>query len=228
MAMAEKANIVSPTDEREAQALNQKGLQQYRRWEIEEAIESFEKATKLVPSNSDYHLNLARALARFGNYDRALKALGEFVRYESDVRLVDRFEMLFANAMDEVETLITGKMTKRGLPLDEIGAAIQMWLEYRIAIGRRPLSIRKPQAWAAALDYTVRKVNFHHDVVLEELSEIYGVSESSIRSHHNDLVEALDIMPCDYRYFRGKDNPLDKLVEAAAMLEELERRFREP
>jgi tetratricopeptide (TPR) repeat protein len=216
--MAEKANIVSPTDEREARALNEKGLQQYQRWEIEEAIESFEKATKLVPTHPDYHLNLARALARFGNYDRALKALGEFVRYESDVHLVDRFEVLFANVMDEVETLITEKMTKRGVPLDEIGASIQMWLEYRIALGRRPLSIRKPQSWAAALDYTVRKINFR-DVVLKELS---------IRSHHKDLVETLDIMPCDYRYFRGKSNPLDKLVEAAAMLEEMERRFREP
>ena len=225
--MAGKANIVSPTDERAAQALNEKGLQQYQRWEIEEAIESFEKATKLVPTNPNYHLNLARALARFGNYDRALKALGDFVRYESDVRLVDRFEMLFANVMDEVETLITRKMTKEEVPLDEIGAAIQMWLEYRIALGRRPLSIRKPQAWAAALDYTARKVNFR-DVTVKELSEIYGVSESSIRSHHNDLVETLDIMPCDYRYFRDRDNPLDKLVEAAAMLEELERRFREP
>jgi tetratricopeptide (TPR) repeat protein len=227
MVMAEKANIVSPTDEREARALNERGLQQYQRWEIEEAIESFEKATKLVPTHPDYHLNLARALARFGNYDRALKALGEFVRYESDVRLVDRFEMLFANAMDEVETLITEKMTKKGVPLDEVGAAIQMWLEYRIALGRRPLSIGKPQSWAAALDYTVRKVNFR-DAALEELSEIYGVSESSIRSHHDDLVETLDLMPCDYRYFRDRDNPLDKLVEAAAMLEELERRFREP
>ncbi|MFB0537627.1 MAG: tetratricopeptide repeat protein [Anaerolineae bacterium] len=225
--MAEKANIVSPTDEREAQALNEKGLQQYQRWEIEEAIESFEKATKLVPTNPDYHLNLARALARFGNYDRALKALGEFVRYESDVRLVDRFEMLFAKAMDEVETLITEKMTKKGIPLDEIGAAIQMWLEYRIALGRRPLSIRKPQSWAAALDYTVRKVNFR-DAILKELIKIYDVSESSIRNHHKDFVETLDIMPCDYRYFRGKNNPLDKLVEAATMLEELERRFREP
>jgi hypothetical protein len=135
--------------------------------------------------------------------------------------------MLFANAMDEVETLITEKMTRKGVPLDEIGAAIQMWLEYRIALGRSPLSIRKPQSWAAALDYTVHKVNFR-DAVLRELSESYGVDESSIRSHHKDLVETLDIMPCDYRYFRGKGNPLDKLVEAAAMLEEMERRFREP
>jgi len=38
----------------------------------------------------------------------------------------------------------------------------------------------------------------------------------------------LDIMPCDYRYFRGDENPLDKLVEAAVMMEELEERFRRP
>jgi hypothetical protein len=35
-------------------------------------------------------------------------------------------------------------------------------------------------------------------------------------------------MPCDYRYFRGVDNPLDKLVEAANMLETLEERFYKP
>lgn len=225
--MAEQASVVSPTDEREAQALNEKGLLQYQRWEVEEAIESFKKATELVPTNPDYHLNLARALARFGDYDKALRALAEFVRYESDVHLVDRFEMLFASAMDEVETLITEKMTKREVSLDEIGAAIQMWLEYRIAIGRRPLSTGEPQAWAAALDYTVNKVNIR-DAKLKDLSEIYSASESSVRNHHNELVDTLDIMPCDYRYFRGKNNPLDKLVEAAAMLEELERRFREP
>jgi hypothetical protein len=34
-------------------------------------------------------------------------------------------------------------------------------------------------------------------------------------------------MPCDYRYFVGSQNPLDKLVEAAELLEQLERRFHE-
>jgi hypothetical protein len=41
-------------------------------------------------------------------------------------------------------------------------------------------------------------------------------------------VETLDVMPCDYRYFRGDENPLDKLVEAAELLEALEKRFRRP
>jgi len=36
------------------------------------------------------------------------------------------------------------------------------------------------------------------------------------------------VMPCDYRYFTGQENPLDKLVEAAELLEQLEVRFREP
>ena len=35
-------------------------------------------------------------------------------------------------------------------------------------------------------------------------------------------------MPCDYRYFTGKDNPLDKLVEAAELLRQLEEKFRQP
>jgi len=117
-------------------------------------------------------------------------------------------------------------MTAAGIPLEEVGAAIQMWLEYRIAIGRRPLSLRKPEAWAAALDYTVRKVNFR-EVTQREVEELYAVSNSTLRSHFNELLETLDIMPCDYRYFRGTDNPLDKLVEAAAMLERLEERFRQ-
>ena len=54
------------------------------------------------------------------------------------------------------------------------------------------------------------------------------MSESSLRERFDDLVSTLDVMPCDYRYFVGDDNPLDKLVEAAELLERLEARFREP
>jgi len=210
-----------------ARKANALGLQQYERWEIDEAVESFKEAIRLVPDESDFHLNLARALARSGDYDAARRALGSSIRFEPDKELAERFERLFAEGMDEVETLVTQQMTRKGLPLEVVGAAVQMWLEYRICIGRRPLVIRKAETWAAALDYTVRKVNFH-ELTQREISDLYGVSPSTVRAYHNDLVQTLDIMPCDYRYFRGDDNPLDKLVEAAAMLEELEERFRRP
>lgn len=224
--MTQRQAIPSTTLQR-ARKANALGLQQYERWEIEEAIDSFKEAIRQAPEEPEAHLNLARALARYGDYDAARRALASYIRYEPDRELAERFEQLFGEGMDEVETMVTQQMTRKGLPLEVVGAAVQMWLEYRICVGRRPLIIRKPETWAAALDYTVRKVNFH-ELSQKEMSELYGVSASTLRAYHNDLIQTLDVMPCDYRYFRGEDNPLDKLVEAAAMLEELEERFRRP
>ncbi len=220
-----KEGRISATSRQKAEAYNAKGLQHYEKWEIEKAIKSFEVAAKTNSTNSEYYLNLARALIRSSEYEKALKAIKDFISYEKDTKLVERFEGLFTNAMDGVERLITDKMARAGIPLDEIGAAITMWLEFRIAAGRRSISMRRPEAWAAAIDYTTRKVNIR-DVTQKEVAQLYGVSDSTLRSYFNDLVETLDVMPCDYRYFRGTDNPLDKLVEAAAMLEKLEERFR--
>jgi tetratricopeptide (TPR) repeat protein len=224
--MAQKQSLPSATLQK-ARKANALGLQRYERWEIDEAIKSLNEAIRLNPEEPEYHLNLARAMARYGDFDAAKRALGSYIRFEPDKDLAERFEQLFGEGMDKVETLVTEEMTQMGVPLEVIGAAVQMWLEYRICIGRRPLIIRKPETWAAALDYTIRKVNFH-ELMQAEIAELYGVSPSTVRAYHNDLVQALDIMPCDYRYFRGDENPLDKLVEAAAMLEDLEERFRRP
>jgi tetratricopeptide (TPR) repeat protein len=225
--MSQKGRTVPAASVQKAKALNLRGLQQYERWEIEEAIKSFEAAIVVMPEEPEYYLNLARALARFGDLDAAMRSLGSYIRYEPDTGLAERFEALFSNSMDDVERLLTRKMTDEGVPLDVIGAGVQMWLEYRICLGRRPLVIRKPETWAASLDYTVRKVNFR-ELTQKEVADMYRVSPSTVRAYHNDLIQTLDIMPCDYRYFRGDENPLDKLVEAAAMLEELEERFRQP
>ena len=217
--------MVSAPDKRRAAQLNEEGLLHYRHWEVEDAVQTFRQAAELNPDQPDYHLNLARALARFGDYEGTLRALGDFLRTESDPVLTERFERLFGNAMDDVEMSLTEVMTQHDLPLDVIGAAIQMWMEYRIAVGRHTLDASDPAPWAAALDLTVRKVNFR-DAPLREIAEWYDARQSAVRKRHMDLVTTLDVMPCDYRYFRGDENPLDKLVEAAAMLEELEERFR--
>ena len=222
-----KKQTISPTTLQKARKANVLGLQHYERWDIDEAIKSFNEAIRLSPEQAEYHLNLARALARYGDFDSARRALGSYIRFESNKELAERFEQLFGEGMDEVETLVTQQMTRKEMPLEVVGAAVQMWMEYRICIGRRPLVIRKPETWASALDYTIRKINFA-ELTQREIAEMYGVSPSTVRAYHNDLIQALDIMPCDYRYFRGEENPLDKLVEAAAMLEELEERFRRP
>jgi tetratricopeptide (TPR) repeat protein len=222
-----QSQSTSSTARQQARRANALGLQHYERWEIDEAIRSFNEAIELEPEDAEFHLNLARALARYGDFDTAIRAVGSYIRFEPDRTLAERFEHLFGEGMDEVETLLTQRMSDHELPLEIIGAAVQMWFEYRICIGRRPLVIRKPETWASALDYTIRKVNFC-ELTQREIADLYSVSPSTVRSYHNDLIQALDIMPCDYRYFRGEENPLDKLVEAATMLEELEERFRQP
>jgi len=225
--VAKTRQRISAEDQRRAVELNTRGLKHFKTWDIAEAIADFEAAAHLAPNHADYWLNHARALVRSGDYDRALKSLAEFIRIDKDPDLVERYERFFANAMDDVETLLTQKMTAAELPMEETGAAIQMWLEYRITIGRQPLVIRKPEAWAAALDFTVRRVNLKI-IPARDVAAHYGISEQTLREHHHRLIKALDIMPCDYRYFAGKDNPLDKLVEAAEMLAQLEDKFKQP
>ncbi len=202
------------------------GMGAYRAWNVDRAVEELQAAVDLDPDNPDHQLALAQALARSGDYDHALRVLAEFIRLEPDSDVTERFEQLFSSGMDDVEHVLTDRMTEADVPVEEIGAALQMWLEYRVAHGRGSLVIQKPRAWAAALDYVVRKVNLR-PVERSDIAHLYGVSESALRDRHDDLVETLDIMPCDYRYFAGEKNPLDKLVEAAQLLEELEARFRE-
>lgn len=47
---------------------NQAGLQSYQDWELEKAVAAFKKAAAAEPDNAEYHLNLARALARSSNF----------------------------------------------------------------------------------------------------------------------------------------------------------------
>ena len=213
-------------DKRKAATLNKEGLLHYGNWDLESAVASFVGATQNDPDNAEYHLNLARTCARGGDYENAIRALGDYIRTEPDPRLSERYERLFASALDDVEKILIERMRSAQMDLSVIGSAIQMWLEYRIAIGRQALVIRKPETWAAALDYTVRKINFQQ-ASRAAIAKAYGIGESTLKARHDDLVEALDVMPADYRYFTGQENPLDKLVEAAQMLEQLERRFRE-
>lgn len=227
MAKAKSRRRVSAADRRKAKEYNEQGLRAHTEWDMDHAIESFEAAARIIPDEPEYRLNLARALARSGDFDRALRALADFMRLEPDSKLTERFEQLFASGMDEVEIILTDRMTAAGMPIEEIGAAIQMWLEYRICLGAEPLIVRKPETWAAALDFTVRRVNLRN-ITQQEIATLYSVSLGAVADRRADLVNTLDVMPCDYRYFTGEQNPLDKLVEAAELLEQLEARFREP
>ncbi len=202
------------------------GLNYYANWDVERAVEAFQSAIALNRNEIDYYLYLAQSYIRLGDYPSMRQALGKFIERESDLKLVERFQAFFGSAMDSVETVLTEVMAAHEVPLPVIGAAIQMWLEFRLARGRDPINLSgiKSSTWAAALDYTIRKVNFH-ETTADALAEWYSIDPQAVKHYSTIIIETVDVMPCDYRYYRGMENPLDKLVEAAMQLEELESRF---
>ncbi len=207
-------------------AANERGLQYYRNWKMPEAIESFLQAVKADKTNPEYHLNLARAYARAGDYDQAMLSLGQYLHNETKEDIAARYERLFSSALDEVESALIEKAPKIGLNVAQTGKGIQMWLEYRITIGRRPLRVPKPELWAGGLTYAIIKVNFL-EIPREKVAKAYKISDRSLKEKYEELVDTLDLMPADYRYFTGRENPLDKLVEAAKLLDQLDQDFQD-
>jgi tetratricopeptide (TPR) repeat protein len=218
--------MAAEKNKRQAAKQNKAGLEYFDNWEIDNAIAAFADAVKGDPDNPDYHLNLARAYARSSDYEHAMQALGDYIRTESDPDVVGRYERLFSSALDEVETVLIDTMRQEEMPLQQIGKAIQMWLEYRITVGRQPLPEAKPNLWAAALAYAIAKVNFT-EVERPAIAKAFRVSDKALKAQYQQLISILDLMPADYRYFVGEENPLDKLVEAAQLLEELDAKFRD-
>lgn len=226
MANREKGKKAATRSASDAASKNEVGLKHFGHWEMEKAVEAFQKATSDDPDNPEYHLNLARAYARSGKYHEAMRSLGEYLRTETDENVAARYERLFSSALDDVEKILIETMRELEMPIQQIGKGIQMWLEYRITLGRRPLKVQKPELWAAGLTFAVAKINLI-DVSRQQIAGAYGVGERGLREKYRELVATLDLMPADYRYFTGDENPLDKLVEAAQLLEEIYGRFHE-
>jgi len=208
---------------REAARQNKLGLKLYGDWEIDNAIAAFGEATANQPENPEYHLNLARAYVRASNFPEAMRSLGDYLHVETDENLTERYERIFSSALDEVESSLIEGMRGMDLPVQLTGRALHMWLEYRLTIGREPIQqLEHPELWAAALTYLACKINFQEPSRIE-VAAIYDVDLLEMKEKCNLLIETLDLITADYRYFVGEHNPLDEVFEAAQKMDELVR-----
>lgn len=219
-------NHSSGESSQQAAEFNENGLKSFALWEMDEAIKSFKQAAEVDPNNPEYHLNLARAYARTGSYPDAMRALGDYLHVEEDEEVAGRFEWLFSSTFDKVESSLIDGTQQLDLPVQLVGRAIRMWLEYRLTVGRRPLQVENPDHWAASLTYLICRINLV-DVGRGEVAEVYGIEIIDLKKTCNLIAESLDLIPADYRYFIGDENPLDKVFEAASQLESFYRDLEE-
>ncbi|MCA9984693.1 MAG: hypothetical protein KDE09_16875 [Anaerolineales bacterium] len=209
---------------KKASQYNETGLRHLAAWELEEAIIAFADAVAADDTDPDYHMNLARGYARSGRFDQAIEALGSYLHVEEDEQIAGRFEQLFSSALDPVEESLIAGLRELKCPMQLIGKTIQMWLEFRITLGRQPLKLSRPEVWSAALTFAIFKVNML-ETSRQEIEAHYGVTERALKEKYDIIIKTLDLMPGDYRYFVGDENPLDKLVDAAHELDEIYKQF---
>ncbi len=142
-------------------------------------------------------MRLAQVLSRAGDFDRALLGTGQLPQTEPESKVASRIEQkLFASGMDPVENVITERMTATHLPIDLIGAAIQMWMELRISLGRsHPRYLCQARGMGSRGGLYGAQGEPPRREKLEELANTYETSAETIRKHHETLVTRLDIMP---------------------------------
>ena len=214
----------SSAQRKKAGKFNEAGLRHFAAWELEEAIIAFADAIAADDSVPDYHMNLARGYARSGRFDQAIEALGSYLHVEQDEKIAARFEQLFSSALDPAEESLIAGLRELKAPMQLIGKAIQLWLEFRICLGRQQLRLNRPEIWSAALTFAIFKVNML-PISRQEIEAHYGVTERALKEKYDIIIKTVDLMPGDYRYFVGDENPLDKLVDAAHELDEIYKQF---
>lgn len=199
----------------EASQLNRRGLALYGQWDMDRSIQAFKDATANDPNNPEYHINLARAFARAGNYPDARKSLVDYLQLEKGEVPADRYDRLFSSALDAVESRLIEGMGLLKMPVQLTGKAIQMWLEYRLTIGRQPiLLLERPGLWASALVFLTSKIN-SQDVDRQEIAALFRVEVEDMKDHCDLFVKTLDLVTADNRYFIGDKKSVDDNFEDA-------------
>jgi hypothetical protein len=151
-----------------------------------EAVEILTRAVKEHPEEKRLAEMLAVAM-RFRGQSRERKTL---------------FPARFAKQHGIVEELLRQQMPDEGFHSEQVDSAIQLWRDYARNV---ELSMSSPRSWAAAVEYTISKLDRDLRVTQKSLAEKYGVSVSSISMKFRQLWEGLDAKEFDPRYSTHKN-----------------------
>lgn len=103
--------------------------------------------------------------------------------------------------LDEVETLFVEGMEASQFGVPEVIRAVRLWREFKGQV--RP-SYRRPQVYAAAVEYIMVLFGFYADSQVQ-IGHRYGVSVSSVSSKWREVEQALGLSQFDRRYSIHRD-----------------------
>lgn len=192
-----------------------------------EGIRRLKKALDLDNKNVYAYADLASCYMKINRFDEARRVLKEglskvpgdpfLLRTQSAVertggeyRKVKEEEKRVKHRIDKIKNSEFHKVRKsllRGMRLagyseTQKKSAEKLWYDF---YKMRKLQIRRPESWAAALEYTIARLDLIEGETQKTVASKYGVSETIVSSRFNDICRTLDIRVFDKRYSAGDD-----------------------
>jgi tetratricopeptide (TPR) repeat protein len=195
--------------------------------ESEEGIKRLKRAIDLDNKNVYAYADLASCYMKINRFNEARRIVKEGLsrvpgdpfllrtqtaveRTRGEHRKVKEEEKKVKYRIDKIKdsefrkvrkTLLRG-MGVAGYSETQKMSAEKLWYDfYRM----RKLQIRRPEIWAAALEYTIIRLDLIEGETQKTIASKYGVSQTIISSRFNDICRTLDIKVFDKRYSVGKD-----------------------
>lgn len=97
---------------------------------------------------------------------------------------------------DQVARLLAARMREAGWTHELVARAQALWVDF---CDGRELRLKKPEVYAAAIEYAIAKVD-EKNVTQAELARRYGVAAGSISSRYGEIRSSLALVPGDPRY----------------------------
>jgi len=181
------------------------------------ALNHLELAHRLEPDHDEIAASYAHCLARVGQLDGALTlariAFQLAPKNRDHARLVSWIERgappgekgvaeeserrRNVPKIEAVVEALERGMRESGYSPDQVDRARHLWSDY--AEGRR-VRVRKPEAFAAALEYAMALILRRRGVTQAKVARRYGIAPGTLSSRYHAIRDALALEPGDPRY----------------------------
>ncbi len=113
--------------------------------------------------------------------------------------------------------ILRKNLPKSGYSQEAIKAAEDLWGDYGCTVD---FNIKDPQAWAAAVEYTIARLEFRQDQTQAKIAAKYGVPEGSISSKYRTLCKKLKVCAFDERYSTVRNPAQSQMAQIEALFGE--------